>query len=135
LGSIGGYLVIKLVKPTKIVSRLAHEGSLQFLLSEAETDVRASGAGILRKADTTVWQEVSRLDLLDRVLYKFAELLAALVGDRGMEVLDFDEPLADENHLRSLGNAGDPRVTDQLRIESEQASRLLRVAAGGGLPL
>ena len=57
------------------------------------------------------------------------------VGDGGPEVLDFDQSLANEHDLSDVGDAGHPGVADQLRIESQQALRFLRIPAGSGLPL
>jgi hypothetical protein len=58
-----------------------------------------------------------------------------LVGDGGAEVLNLNQPFADEYDLGDLGNARHPGITDQLWIERQQPIRFLRVAAGGGLPL
>jgi hypothetical protein len=61
LDGIGGYLVNKFVKQTKIDSRLAHEGRFdQVALVEAEPEEGAGGTGILRKADAAMRQEQSR---------------------------------------------------------------------------
>jgi hypothetical protein len=59
-GGIGGYSVIKLVKPIKTVgSWTPHHGSVNhFLLSKAEAHIRASAARVLGKADATVCWEV-----------------------------------------------------------------------------
>src|SRR5437868_14127109 len=58
-GSMGGLLVRKLVKQTKIVSRTAHQSGIDhFLLSQAEAHVRATGAGVLRKTDAAVRKEL-----------------------------------------------------------------------------
>src|ERR1019366_9485038 len=59
-GNIGGSLVIKLVKPTKVFSRSPDHGFLrQFLTPQAEANVRTTGAGILRKADATVGHKLT----------------------------------------------------------------------------
>jgi hypothetical protein len=116
---MGGFLEIKLVKPTKVFSRPPDYGFLrQFLPSQAEADVRAAGAGVLRKSDATVGHELTGLYSLDRVLNQAAKLLALSVGDGGSQVLDLNQPLAHEDDLGNVGDASDPRVADQLRIES-----------------
>jgi hypothetical protein len=57
-GGIGGYLVNKCVKQTKIDSWLAHErGFDQVGLVEAVPDEGAGRARILWEADSTVWRK------------------------------------------------------------------------------
>jgi hypothetical protein len=75
-----------------------------------------------------VWQEIGRLDSADRTLYQPAEFLALLVGDRGLQILNLQQSLANEYDLSDFGDAGHPGVADQLRIEGQQSLRLLRVA-------
>ena len=62
-------------------------------------------------------QELRRFDPVDRVFDELAEFSPLFVGDRGPEVLDFHQTLADENNLSDVRNAGNPLVTDELRIE------------------
>jgi hypothetical protein len=70
-GSIGGYLEIKLVKPTKVFSRTPDEASVdQFLATQTEADVGAAGAGILRETDPAVRQELRGLDPANRVFHQ-----------------------------------------------------------------
>src|SRR5438876_4072773 len=52
-----------------------------------------------------------------------------------MKILNLNQSLADEDHLCDFGDAGDPGVANQLRIQSQQSIRFLCVAAGSGLPL
>src|ERR1019366_2093401 len=62
LGGIGGYLVHKFVKQTKIDSRLADQPSLhQIALVEAEPEKRTGRARVLGEADAAVRQEQYRL--------------------------------------------------------------------------
>ena len=50
----------KLVKQTKIVSRTAYQTSVdQFLSSQAETQVWATGTRLLREVDPAVRQQLS----------------------------------------------------------------------------
>ena len=68
-GGIGGFLVTKFVKQTKVDSRLAHQRSFdQIALVQAEPDKRTGGARVLGKADAAVRQEQTGLDPADRVL-------------------------------------------------------------------
>jgi hypothetical protein len=100
-GGIGGFLVIKLVKPVKAVcSGAPHQVSVDnFLPPQTESEVRAGAAGILRKADATVREKPCRFNSPDRVFHQVAELLALLVGYRSPKVLDFDQTLAHKHHL------------------------------------
>src|SRR5277367_1231457 len=83
-GDIDGFLVIKLVKPIKILcSRTPYKtGVGQLLLSQAKSNIRTAAAGVLREADATVRQEVCRLDSSDRVLDQIAKFRSLLVGNR-----------------------------------------------------
>ena len=135
-GGIGGYLINKFVKQTKINSGFAHQSGLdQIALVEAEAEEGAGGTGILWEADATMRQEEPGLDPSDCVLDQGCELLPLLVRNRGPEVLHFDQPLADENYLSDFVNAGDPGVADELRIEGGKAGRLFRISGRAGLPL
>jgi hypothetical protein len=82
-----------------------------------------------------VRQKVGGFNPLDRVLNQSAEFFALFLADDGPEVLDLDQPLADKHHLSHVGNASDPGIADQLRIQGQQPIWLLRIAAGGSLPL
>jgi hypothetical protein len=56
---MGGFLEIKLVNPTKIVSRTSKERCFgQFLLSQTEADIWAASTRVLRESDAAVWQEL-----------------------------------------------------------------------------
>ena len=80
-------------------------------------------------------QELRRLDSSDRVFHQAAEFLALLVGDGGSQVLNLDQPLADENHLSDFGDTRHPGVADKPRIQSEQPLGLFWVSARTCLPL
>src|SRR5208337_4035936 len=136
LGGMGGHLVSKFVKQTKIDSRLADQARLhQIALVEAEPNKRAGGTGVLGEADAAVRQEQSGFDPADRVFDHGFELLPLLVRDRGSQVLDFHHALADEDDLGDVIDSGHPGIANQLRIQCRNAVRLLGIAGGGGLPL
>jgi hypothetical protein len=100
-GGIGGFLVIKLVKPTKaLCSWTPHQtGVNQFLLPQTESDIRTGSARILRETDSAMRQKFRGLDSADCVFDKMAELLALVLSDRGSQILDLDQPFTDENDL------------------------------------
>jgi len=117
-GGIGGYLVNKFVKQTKIDSWFAHEGSLnQGGPVEAEPDERARGARVLGEADAAVWKEVPRLDSPYSVIDECCKFLVLFVRNRSAQILDFNQPLTHENNLGNFVDAGHPRIADKLRIE------------------
>src|ERR1019366_1433563 len=107
---MGGYSVCKLVKPIKILcSWTPHQaGVSHFLLSKAESNIRTGAAGILGKADATVGKELRGLDSSDRVLDQAAEFFALLIGNGGAQVLNLDQPLANENYLSDFRDARYP---------------------------
>jgi hypothetical protein len=84
-GGIGGYSVIKLVKPIKTVgSWTPHDGSVDhFLLSKTEAYLSAGATRILGKADATVSWKVRRLDSADCAFDQATKLLALFLRDRG----------------------------------------------------
>ncbi len=81
---------MKFVKPIKaFCSWPPDEGGLdQLLASETEPDIGAAAARILRKTDSTVGQELGRLDLPDGRLDQLPELAPLLIVDGGMQVLN-----------------------------------------------
>src|SRR5438045_944460 len=134
---MGGSLVIKLVKPIKTLRSWTpyDSGVYHLLLSKTKPHVRTATTRILRKADATVRQEVCGLDSADCAFDQAAELLPLFVADGRAQILNLDQALADEHHLRHFSNAGHPRVADKLRVKGEQSFRFHRVAARTGLPL
>src|SRR6266536_1042167 len=110
---------MKLVKPIKaFCSWPPHQGGLdQLLASETKPDIRTAATRVLGKTDAAVGQELGRLDLPDGRFDQLTEFAALLIVDGGTQVLNLDQPLAYENHLGDFGNAGDPGVANQLRIQ------------------
>ena len=93
-GGMGGFLVIKLVKPTKVFcSWTPHQVASTIPASQTQPHIRATAAGVLGEADAAVRQELGRLDSADRVLYQVTKFLALFLGDGGSQVLDFDQAL------------------------------------------
>src|SRR5207253_1016144 len=101
LGSIGGSLVIKLVKPIKAFCSWSPDesGLDQLLASETKPDIGTAAARVLRETDAAVGQELGGLDLLDGGFNQLAEFAALVVTDGGTQVLNLDQPLAHEHHL------------------------------------
>src|SRR5207237_4421555 len=89
LGSIGGFLVMKLVKPIKaFCSWPPDESGLdQLLPSETKPDIGTAAARVLRETDAAVRQELGRLDLLDGGFDQLPELAPLLICDGGVQVL------------------------------------------------
>src|SRR5208283_5059447 len=134
-GGIGGHLVNKFVKQTKIDSWLAHKGGLDHVaLIEAEPDEGAGCARILGKTDPAVRQEQPGLDPSYRVFDQGCELLPLLVRNGGPEVLNFDQPLADEDNLGDFVDPGHPGIADELRIQCGNAGWLFWISCRGSLP-
>jgi hypothetical protein len=109
-GGIGGYSVIKLVKPIKTVgSGTPYYGGVDhFLPTKTEAHIRAGAARVLGKADAAVCWEVHRLDPTDRAFYEVTKLLTLFLRDGGAQVLNLDQTLADKDHLGDFRNACDP---------------------------
>ena len=79
-GGIGGYLVNKFVKQTKINSGFTHQrGFDQVALIEAEPNEGAAGARVLGEADPAVGREVARFNLPDCALDQGAEFRTLFV--------------------------------------------------------
>src|ERR1019366_1035608 len=113
LGGMGGHLVTKFVKQTRIDSRLADKASLhQIALVETQSEKRTGSTRILGEADAAVRQEQSRLNPTYRVVDQGLELLPLLVRDGGPRVLDFHHALTDKDDLSDFIDAGHPGITN-----------------------
>ena len=99
---MGGKSVIKLVKPTKMFcSWTSHKIDVDnVLLSQAEAYVGTGGTRILGKSNTAMGQELRGLDSPNGVPDYSFELLPLGVGDCCSQILNFDEPFANEDNLR-----------------------------------
>jgi hypothetical protein len=69
---MGGYSVIKLVKPIKILcSWTPHQSSVSHrLLSKTEAYIGTAAARVLGETDAAVRQKVRRLDATDRAFHQ-----------------------------------------------------------------
>src|ERR1051326_4886946 len=107
---MGGFLVSKLVKPTKVFCSWAphQSGRGEFLPSQTKPHIGTRAARILRKPDAAVGQELRGLDSANRVVDQLPELLPLFVGNGRSEILNFREPLTNEYNLRDLGDARHP---------------------------
>ena len=110
LGSMGGILVRKLVKPTKVVCSWApyqrHFG--QILPAQTESDIRTTGAWVLGKPNAAVRQKLGCFDPANGVLDQIAKFFSLFVANSGSEILNLDQPFADKHHLRDFCDTGDP---------------------------
>ena len=79
----------------------------------------AAQAAVLEKADTSVRNELSRLDLAGRGLYKTPELMALLFRDRRSQVLNLGGMFPDEDDQSYFRNPADPGITNELRVKRE----------------
>src|SRR5205814_4039047 len=130
LGSIGGFLVRKLVKHTKIFSSWApHQPRFRQVFSpKTQANVGTAGAGVLGEADAAVGQKLGRFDPPDRILDKMTEFLTLFVADDGSKVLNLNQPLSNKHYLRHLGYACNPGIANQLRVERQQPFRFFWIA-------
>ena len=90
--------------------------------------------GFWGEANAAVGQEQPRLDPSDGVIDQGRELLALFVRNGGPEVLNFDQPLADENNLGDFVDARHPGIAGELRIQCGNAGRLFRISRRGSFP-
>jgi hypothetical protein len=97
-GTTGLPLIHTLVKPIKVTgSRTANKLRFDKLrVAEAQSQLWAADAAVLREADATVRQKLARFDMADRRIDHTAKLLPLLVGDGGVEVLNLREALPNE---------------------------------------
>jgi len=82
-----------------------------------------------------VRQELGGLDSRDRVFCQLAEFTALFVGYGGAEVLNLNQPLANENDLGDFRDPRHPGVANKLRIECQESIRFLGIAARRCFPL
>src|SRR6266849_10469868 len=83
-GTSGLPLVVKVVKPIKVAgSGFADEFGLdELLVSQAEPQISAAHAAVLREANAAVRQELAGFDLAGRGFNQLAELPTLLFSDR-----------------------------------------------------
>jgi hypothetical protein len=107
---MGGFLVIKLVKPTIVFcSWSPYEGAFgKILPTETKPHIRAVAAWVLGKTNAAVGKKIGGLNSADGVFYKAAELQSLFVGDGGSQVLNVHQSLANEHNLSNFGNARHP---------------------------
>ena len=84
----------------------------------------AAQQAVLRKADTGVRNKLSCFNLADRRFHQVPELLTMLFRDRDSQILDFGTILPYEYDQCYFRNPTDPGITDELRVEREQALRV-----------
>ena len=89
----------------------------QFLSSKTKPDVRTACARVLGETDAAMREEISGFNLLDCVFDQMTEFCPLLISYCRWQILNFHHSLADEHNLCDIGNARDPGITDQLRIE------------------
>jgi hypothetical protein len=99
----------------------------QFLTIEAQPQVRAACASVLRETNAAVREELSCLDLIDRSLNQLAKLSALIFVDGRLQVLNFGCVFPNKDDERNLRNAGHPGITNELRIESQKTLGLFRI--------
>src|ERR1700680_1031985 len=97
--------------------------------------MRTADAAVLGEANSTVRRKLTGLDLPRSRFDQSTKFLALLFRDGRSQVLDLRHVLAHEDDQSHIGDAADPGVADQLRVERQQTFRLLGVPAGSGLPV
>jgi hypothetical protein len=135
-GTSGLPLIHKVVKPIKVTgSRTTNKLRFdELLVSEAQSELRATDASVLREPDAAMRHELTSFDMTGRRLNHTAKFFPLLVGDGGLEVLNLRELLSDKRDQRHVGDPADPGVADQLGIKSEQTIRFFWIAGRCGLP-
>jgi hypothetical protein len=85
LGDRGGFLVRKLVKPTKVFCSGASNKTCfsRLWFPKAKRDIRAVAAGIFAGSEPRYEQEVGRLDSPNRVLCQLPEFATLFISDCG----------------------------------------------------
>src|SRR5882672_3933311 len=105
------------------------------LLAEAEADEGTACTRILGESNAAMGQKRSGLDLSNRVFDESCELLPLFVGNCRAEVLNFDQPLANEDDLGYFVDPAHPGVANELGIKCGNTDWLFRITGRGGLPL
>ena len=77
----------------------------------------AAQAAVLRKADATVRNKLTRFDLIYGCLDESAELFALFFLDGSLKILNLRGMFSHEHHKCHIRNSGDPGITDELGIE------------------
>jgi hypothetical protein len=113
LRDIGGFLVIKLVKPTKLFSSgTAHQSGVNYFPPpEAQSDVGATAARVLGETNAAMGQKLRGLDAVYSVCDQGSEFLPLFLSNRRLQILNFDQPFTDKDDLRHLSYSADPGIT------------------------
>src|ERR1039457_6887553 len=91
-------------------------------------------APVLRESDSWPRKEPGSFDLTDRRVNKLAKLLPLLFGDRSQQVLNLRDAFPHKRYNGNIGDARDPGVADQLKVEGGQPLGLFRITSTGGFP-
>src|SRR6516162_7328800 len=97
--------------------------------------MRTARASVLRKTNTAMERELRGLDLADDVCQQSTKFRSLFFRNRRFQILNLQMMLSHKHNERHFGDAGDPRIADQLWIERKQSSGFLRITAGRGLPV
>src|SRR5215472_14836197 len=95
----------------------------------------AAHTAVLRKSNTAVREELSRLDLVDRSLYQLAKLPALVFIYGCLQILNFRCVLSNEDNQGNLRNAGHPGITNRLWVQSQKTSGLFWISRGRCFPI
>src|SRR5271168_5437819 len=95
----------------------------------------AAHTAVLGKSNSAVRKELAGFNLISGGLNQLAKLPALLVINRCLKILNLGCVLSYENDQSNIGDSRHPGITDQLRIECQQALRLFGIAAGRRFPI
>jgi len=59
-----------------------------------------------------VGQKLRRFDPANRIVHYVTEFLALFIGNCGLEVLNFDQALVHEHHLRHIVDSRNPGIAN-----------------------
>src|SRR5271163_76556 len=96
--------------------------------------MRTADAPVLWETDSWVGRELGSFDLAGGRFDQLTKLLPLLLGDRSQQVLNLRNALSHEGHDSDFGNAGDPGVADELKVQRGQSLWLIRITSTRGFP-
>jgi hypothetical protein len=132
-----GPLILKLVNPIKVArSRPANERCIhQLLIPQADLQMRATFASVLRETNSAVRKELARFDLTDGCLYQLTELPAPPFINGCLQKLSFRCALSDEDNQSNIGDSCHPGITNRLWSEGQETLRLFGISGCRRFPI
>src|SRR6266851_6580729 len=97
--------------------------------------MRTADTAVLWESNPAVRGKMPGFDLVDCGFHHTAEFSSLFFGDRCLQILNLGHVLSHEDDHGDFGNARNPGIAGQLRVQRKQFFGFFRIAACRGLPV